>query len=360
MTPAGDTPRIVTAATDHDLRALVALLGSLTLNWPRHPPVVIYDLGLSADNIRRLRGHGLEVRSVERFCGHALEHGTWKLWCLHDVPARDVFWMDPSLVVLRALDEVVHAIERLGYFLTTNHELLDWEAPEETCRGCGVRPEFRIGRPTLAGALMGFRKSGAAMAVVADAVAVASVEANIAPTHVAHRGEQAIISLLAYKHLGEVVVADGALYLGRLGPAQVPGQKVWLDRHSMRDEDVAHLAAHLSEPGEPYRPRSRHSLARAKALSDLYRVHWWFGRGNRDEAERRLRSAFAADPSLWLEPHTVALRLRRGAEALGRFSASGGAFLTWAQEALKRSENPGFVEAMRRQWTVEMTKEDRA
>jgi hypothetical protein len=359
VTAPGQSPRIVTAATENDVRSLVALLGSLTLNWPRHPPVIIYDLGLSASNIRRLQDHDFEVRSVERFCAHAFEHGTWKLWCLHDAPTRDVLWMDPSLVVLRPLDEIFHAIERLGYFLTTNHELLDWEASEHACRGCGVTAEFRMGRPTLVSALMGFRKGAATVAVVADALAVACVEANIAPTHVAHRGEQAIVSLLAYKHLGEVVVADGALYLGRLGPAQVPGQKIWLDRRWMLDEDVAHLAAHLSEPGEPYRPRSRHSLARAKALSDLYRVHWWFGRGHRDEAERRLRSAFAADPSLWLEPQTVAVRLREGAAALARFSESGAAFLAWTQDVLRRGENPGFVEAMRRQWP-EMSKEDRA
>ena len=140
---------------------------------------------------------------------------------------------------------------------------------------------------------MGFRKAGATLTVVEQALAVALVERHIAATEATHRHDQAIVSLLAYKHLGEVVAADGDRYLSHLSPTVVPGQKIWVHRRAIRREDVMHLAAHLSRPGEPYVPRPAYSHARAQAMSDLFRTYWYFGRGDRVQAGARLSAAFA-------------------------------------------------------------------
>jgi hypothetical protein len=328
---------IVTAASHEYAPSLLALLGSLNLNWPTHPRVLVYDLGLDHGTRARLAAAGVRVRKIPPFCPHWREHYTWKLWCLDDAPARDLLWMDAGALALEALDEVFAAITRLGYFFVPNYELLDWEASLAACRGCGVPPEFRLGKPTLAGTIMGLRKRGAVRLLLRQALRLAHDEANIAATSITHRHDQALISLLAYKHLGAPLLADGQIYLGSLSPEQVPGQKLWVHRRTLRREDVAHFAAHLSSGGAPYRPPPALPLPRARARADLYRVGWNYGRGEHLEARRRLEAAFAGDPGLRSRPLALARLFEGQASRLQSFStnpSTGTDYLAWVLAAL--------------------------
>ena len=45
---------IVTAASPSYEASALALIGSLNCNWPGHPPVVVYDLGMTDDTLSRL------------------------------------------------------------------------------------------------------------------------------------------------------------------------------------------------------------------------------------------------------------------------------------------------------------------
>lgn len=245
---------IITAASKEYAASLLALLGSLTLNWPEHPSVLVYDIGLEEATLATLAAHRIPVKQVPPFCPHWRDHFTWKLWCLHDAPAEDVLWMDAGLVVLRPLDEVFEVLRCRGYFLVPNYQLLDWEASEAACEGCGVLTESRLGRPTLAGGFIGVRKTGTMLRVVEEALSIALVEKHIAATKSTHRHDQAIISLLMYKHFGRVVSEDGVVYLGWRSPSQTAGQKIWVHRRGMLAEDLARFASHISSPGAPYVP----------------------------------------------------------------------------------------------------------
>lgn len=335
---------IVTAASREYGPSVVALVGSVHLNWPDHPPVRVYDLGLDAATRAFLVRRGVRVDQVPPFCPHWRQHYTWKLWCLADAPARDVLWLDAGLTVLQPLDEIFDSLERQGYFFSTNHQLLDWEASEEACRGCGVAPDFRLGKLTLPATLLGLRKEGVTGRIVEEALAVAMVEKNIAATEVTHRHDQAIISLLAYKHLGRVSLADGAIYLGQRSPTQVPGQRVWAHRRAILREDLLHFAQHLGRAGAPpHQPRPPVTAARAAALEALYRVYWHYGRRDRGEAAVSLETALRADPSVRAHPGPFAAVLSRFRERLGRFSRAGGDdFVAWALGALDRLD-PAFA-----------------
>lgn len=245
---------IITAASRAYGPSLLALIGSLNLNWPNHPPVRVYDIGLDDETRDVLGEHGIEVVKVPPFCRHWRQHFTWKIWCLNDAPAQNVLWMDAGLVVLKPPDEIFDALEHQGYFLVTNYQLLDWEASEAACEGCGVPPEFRLGKLTLPGTMMGFRKEGTVREVLKEALSVALAEKNIAATEPTHRHDQAIISLLMYKHFGRVVIADGRVYLGWESPNQVPGQKIWVHRRRLLAGDQAHFTAHISMSDGPYMP----------------------------------------------------------------------------------------------------------
>ncbi len=337
---------IITAASEAFGPSLLALLGSLNLNWPNHPPVLVYDIGLDSTTLGKLESERISVRKVPSFCRHWRHHFTWKIWCLNDAPAHNILWMDAGLVVLRPLDEIPEAINIQGYFFTTNYELLDWEASEEACEGCEVSVDFRTGKPALAGTLMGFSKKGLGLRLIDSAMKVGLVEKYIKATDFAHRHDQAIISLLAYRYLERILIADGGLYLGSLSPKQIPGQKIWVHRRSMLKRDLEHLAAHLMGPGDPFTPSEPYPLRRAEALSHLYKVYWCYGRKDCELAKEHLERAFGIDPTLENDIGLLVNRLQMSCRGLISFfnnEAIGQRFSLWILEQLKIMRGEPFV-----------------
>ena len=150
---------IITAASESYTKQLLALLGSLESNWPSHPPVVVYDLGLPVSVVDSLECRNIEVRKVPEFCPHWRKHFTWKIWCWNDIEAETFLWIDAGAIVLSSLDEVFPHIKNTGYLVAPNYRLLVEEASEEACNGCGVDPSFREGKTTLAGNFIGFDKT---------------------------------------------------------------------------------------------------------------------------------------------------------------------------------------------------------
>ena len=61
---------IVTAASHAYSDLVLALVGSANANWPEHPRILAYDLGMSADAVALLCEAGVEVRRVPPFCPH--------------------------------------------------------------------------------------------------------------------------------------------------------------------------------------------------------------------------------------------------------------------------------------------------
>jgi hypothetical protein len=245
---------IITAASRSYGPSLLALLGSLTLNWPAHPPVLVYDIGLDEATRAELARHKVNVKLVPPFCPHWRKHYTWKIWCWHDAPARNVLWIDAGVAVLQPLDEVFDVIERQGYFVVPNGWWLSREASEAHCRGCGVAPEFRQGKRTLTAGFTGFSQHGWMRALLDEALRIALVEEYIAATTPDHRWEQALFSLLLHRQLEQVNFAEPSIYLAEYSPLQIPPPKAWMHRRTMRACDRAHFAAHVSTPGAPHLP----------------------------------------------------------------------------------------------------------
>ena len=334
---------IITAASAAYGPALLALLGSLDSNWPSHPEVLVYDIGLDAVTLAALRDVAIEVRAVPEFCGHWREHYTWKLWCLNDTPARQVLWMDAAVVVLQPLDETFEAIAKLGYFFTTNYEMLDWEASDEACTGCGVDSTFRYGKATIAGTVMGFDRVGHCAKLIAEALRVAMNEKSIAASSVAHRHDQAILSLLAYRYLGGFVLSDSQIYLGTLSPKQVSAQKVWAHRKTLAPGDLVGLRRRMGRRDGAYEIVSPPSILKARAQAALYRMFWHFGQGNHAMAGEQLRFALACDPELVEEPFLLAQAAveyrEQGYKHLAAIDAS--RLVAWALRALEQAHGRG-------------------
>lgn len=246
---------IITAASEGYARSLFALIGSLNCNWPDHPPVLIYDLGLSAESLARLHEHRFPVRTIPPFCHHWRKHYTWKFWCWQDAPADQVLWLDSGIAVLAPLPEVFQAIDKLGYFAVPNElPLMDF-SHEDACRGCGVPPDFRRGKPLLVAGFVGMDKTGPMGRLIKEAYAVALEELYIASTETVLNNDQAIYNLLMYKYVGYPLLANFPTYAGWQSPCQIPGQKVWVHRRRLLPEDAAYFAQYIGGPGPTYLPQ---------------------------------------------------------------------------------------------------------
>jgi hypothetical protein len=265
---------VLTAASPFFERSVLALVGSVRLNWPGHPPIIVYDLGMDAAVTARLRDAAVDVRPVPPFCPHWRQHFTWRFWCLKDAPARAYLWLDAGTCVLRPLDEVFTAIERMGYFCSTNHWPLrpTTTSAQETLFSFG--DDWLRQTASINAGVHGLLKEGAGARLIERGFSLCLNEQNLRASAPLHRHDQPLLTMLLYEHFGALLYGDFLTYAGWQSPQSVVQQKVWVHRGQMRREDLDHFAAHLSGGAEPYLPsplppepwlfRLRKTIARAR------------------------------------------------------------------------------------------------
>lgn len=286
---------IVTAAASADAASLQALLGSLTLNWPRHPPVLVYDLGLDKTTVAVLADNAVRVHPGVLTAPHRESRDNWALFCLNDAPAVDLLWLDARTVVLGPMDEVFEALRTTGRFLVPDARVLDCEVSDELCHACGVSLEDRRALRLLAITVVGFRKAGTAGAILREACARAFANDQRTDDGVAHAASRKILSLLVARHHWQADLAESGIYNSARSPAEVLGQKIWVHRRKLLKTDALHFGKHLSQPGPAYQPQSPFTLAQAHAVERMFAAFHCFIREQRTEAELALRDALARD-----------------------------------------------------------------
>jgi len=257
---------IITAASESYRSQLLSFLGSLRCNWPNHPPVRVYDMGLSQGTPELLREAGFEVCLIPPFVPHWRKHYTWKPWCMADAAsaADRILWLDAGCCVLQPLPEIFEIIGRQGYFALPNYQPLEIEASEQACEGCSVEPDFRIGKVSLTAAVFGFLPGSTAERVVHMSLKVARNERFIMATNPRHRWEQAILSLLMYREISPLILCDGTLYFYEELAAKITVHSIWAARRSMHYKDKQILASCLFGPVTRFVPRPSH------------KVSWWY------------------------------------------------------------------------------------
>ncbi len=278
---------IITGASPSYETSLLALLGSLNCNWPGHPRVVVYDLGMTSSTLQRLAAADIEVRKVPEFCPHWRSDFTWKPWCFRDAPGRSYLWLDAGMCVLRPLDEAFACIERLGYFAVAlyNHPIAP-SVPELLCRNLGLTAVELEPMISMSSGVHGFLKEGPGAELVEESFQRALVQENMQATAPPHRHDQALLTLLLYKHFGSPVLADYHIYAHHdpTGPGSESRQKIWVHRRKMLEADQRHFAQFLNRAGDPYRPVGR--IAGAKPPGWFKRLRF---------AVAKLRGRFPGD-----------------------------------------------------------------
>jgi hypothetical protein len=177
---------------------------------------------------------------------------------MNDAPAECVLWLDAGDCILRPVPEVFEIIRQQGYFAVPNYWPLEIEASEDACEGCGVPPDFRVGKTSLALGVFGFMRGSVAEKVVKECLEVALTERYIRANKPWHRWEQAILSLLMYRDISPLLLCDGTTYLYEDLAAKFTTHAIWAARRYMHKKDLRFFASCLSGPVSRHLPRSSH------------------------------------------------------------------------------------------------------
>jgi hypothetical protein len=247
---------IISGASRAFERSLLALVGSINVNWPNHPRILIYDLGMSGEAVSILKNAKYEIKRVPEFCEHWRQHFTWKIWCCHDVPSETYLWLDAGVCVLQPVEEAFAAMKKIGYFCPTNNWPLKPAINKPLQNACNLNEDDLCRMVSINGGIHGFLKTSAGAALLDKAMGLALKEENMKATEPLHRHDQALLSILLYKYFYPVLFSDGQIYAGWQSPSQVFGQKIWIHRQRMQSEDMQYFIQHIKKSGHVYIPKS--------------------------------------------------------------------------------------------------------
>ena len=123
---------IITSASNKFFPSLINLLGSIKKNYPNHPKIFVYDLGLFWMFRKELEQiENVEVLNIPHFCKFWRSCYTWKTYILSH-PLSDLnFYLDAGTQILRPLDEIFLEIEKDGYFAVSQEVPLSLICPLE-------------------------------------------------------------------------------------------------------------------------------------------------------------------------------------------------------------------------------------
>ncbi len=109
---------LITSCSNKFFPSVINLLTSIKVNYPEHPPIYVYDLGLFYTFRRELEQiEGVTVISMPHFCPHWRACYTWKTYIFAHPPADLNFYLDAGCQVLKPLDEDFEIIERNDYLM---------------------------------------------------------------------------------------------------------------------------------------------------------------------------------------------------------------------------------------------------
>ncbi len=123
---------LITSASNKFFPSLVNLLGSIKANYPGHPQIFIYDLGLYWIFRKELDSlQGVTVLDMPRFVSFWRSCYTWKTYILSHPLADLNFYLDAGTQVLKPLDDIFVEIEKENYFAIQQGVSLKQIVPED-------------------------------------------------------------------------------------------------------------------------------------------------------------------------------------------------------------------------------------
>ena len=123
---------IITACSNRFFPSLLNLLGSIKANYPNHPKIYVYSLGLLPILKNELKNiAGVEVIDMPHFCAFWKKCYTWKTYIFTNPLSELNLFLDAGNEILMPLDEMFEQIENNGYFTVSQITKIKDIVPKE-------------------------------------------------------------------------------------------------------------------------------------------------------------------------------------------------------------------------------------
>lgn len=151
---------IITSASNKFFPNLLNFIGSIKANYPNHPPIYVYDLGLFASFKKEIASiPRVQILETPRFCNHWRSCYTWKTYILNTPLADLNLYLDAGCQVLKSLDILFEKINAQGYLAVsqgTEVKIKDI-TPADFIEHFGLN-ETQLAGEVIAAGIFGFKK----------------------------------------------------------------------------------------------------------------------------------------------------------------------------------------------------------
>lgn len=244
---------IITSASDKFFPSLINFLGSLHTNYPDHPEVYVYDIGLFP-----LFRHELEeiswvhVLDVPHFVKHWRACYTWKTYILNTPHADLNLYIDAGAEILQSLEPLFEKINKQGYLAVSQGpavSLADVTPPEFFAR-FELSKEYETKEVITAG-IFGFKKNPNVSVVTKDLYDAGAEglclgfskneqwknkglnATDIVPDCKMFRHDTTMISVLLYKYITDLAIEPVEHFSSNLFGKE-KGQYIWNNRQNFK------------------------------------------------------------------------------------------------------------------------------
>jgi hypothetical protein len=236
---------IITAASNKFFPSLLNMLGSLNTNFPEHPDVFVYDLGLSYFFRKELKQiPWVKLIKMPEFAPFWRSCYTWKTYALSHPLAELNLYLDAGVQVLRPLDDYFSVIDKEGFLAVGQLTPLEDITPLEYRKLFPINEEYYNSQCITAG-IFGFKNNSTVTPILNElysaAVAGLALGFSIAEQH-RNRGanktpfirnckifrhDTTLLSLLMRKEFKDFVIRDCAQFAGSQTDHDHPKQYLW-------------------------------------------------------------------------------------------------------------------------------------
>lgn len=159
---------IITSASNKFFPAIITLLASIKINYPSHPTIFIYDLGLFPFFRKELENiEGVKVIAMPKFCPFWQSCFTWKTYIFKHPIAKLNLYLDSGFQALKPFDEIFDLIKKDDYFFVGQNAPLSKISPEEFKSIFNIDEKFYNQTYVTAG-LIGFKSDSSVSPVLSS------------------------------------------------------------------------------------------------------------------------------------------------------------------------------------------------
>lgn len=241
---------LVTAADAKYAPFLFNALSSIHANFPDHPLVYVFDLGLSRAQRCELNSvPWVRLKEINKFVPHWKSGWSWKPYILTQVGERFVLYFDSANIVLyRSIALWFLAIKRHGFFGIANGQLMQDITPSDYWAMFNLDPVACKDRPTFGAGLFGFDGAGPAGAAIRKCLSLTTDGWNLGRSDgeqnplygktplracVCFRADQTLFNLAIVEHVGPgILIRNEIRYCGQGGPHDHVNQYLWYARRN--------------------------------------------------------------------------------------------------------------------------------